>query len=312
MYIYLITGDSIRLIDEEIKKIIKDNTNVETFDLNVIDLESLLEEASYLSLFNEKRFIIAKNASMFGTEKINEKNNELLLKYLDNPNDNTVLIFTYNGKSDSKKKIVKTIKEKYKLINIEKLNYNDLVEKIRLIVKKDGYTIDTDSINYLINNCLNNYDLIYNEIEKIKTYYSNPCKFIFEDIKQIVSKSIEDNNFKFIEAVVNKDLKKTFNVLEDLSLLKIEPITLINLLAREYRLMHMIKTLYGDNNNLNYISKELKLQNWQTEKMLKNSFSYTLEELEENLLTLTECDIQLKSVYFDKYTLLKSYLLKLN
>ena len=46
--------------------------------------------------------------------------------------------------------------------------------------------------------------------------------------------------------------------------------------------------------------------------MLKNSFSYTLEELEENLLILTECDIQLKSVYFDKYTLLKSYLLKLN
>lgn len=312
MHIYLITGDSIRLIDEEIKKIIKDNTNVETFDLNVIDLESLLEEASYLSLFEEKRFMIVKNATMFGTEKINEKNNELLLKYLDNPNDNTVLIFTYNGKSDSKKKIVKTIKEKYKLINIEKLNYNDLVEKIRLIVKKDGYTIDTDSINYLINNCLNNYDLIYNEIEKIKTYYSNPCKFNFEDIKQIVSKSIEDNNFKFIEAVISKDLKKSFKVLEDLALLKIEPITLINLLAREYRLMHMIKTLYGDNNNLNYISKELKLQNWQTEKMLKNSFSYTLEELEENLIILTECDIQLKSVYFDKYTLLKSYLLKLN
>ena len=98
MHIYLITGDSIRLIDEEIKKIIKDNTNVETFDLNVIDLESLLEEASYLSLFEEKRFMIVKNATMFGTEKINEKNNELLLKYLDNPNDNTVLIFTYNGK----------------------------------------------------------------------------------------------------------------------------------------------------------------------------------------------------------------------
>lgn len=311
MQIYLIASESIRLIDEELKKILKDNTNIETFDLNIMDLESLLEEASYLSLFDEKRYIVVKNANIFGSDKLSEKNSELLLKYLDNPNENTVLIFTYNGKVDMRKKITKVTKDKYKLINVEKLNYNDLVEKIRMLVKKDGFTIDTDSINYLINNCLNNYDLIYNEIEKIKIYYIKPCKFDLKDIKQIVSKAIEDNNFKFIEAAINKNIKKSFEILDDLSLLKIEPITLISLLAREYRFMHIIKTLYNDNKSIIDISKELKLQNWQTEKMLKNSFSYSIEELEKNLLVLTDCDIEMKSIYFDKYTLLKSYLLKI-
>lgn len=311
MKIYLIASESIRLIDEKIKKITKEETNIESFDLNSMSIEELMEEANYLSLFDDQRIIIAKNAYVFGSDKDNKTNSELILKYMDHPNENTTLIFTYNGKVDMRKKIVKDLKEKYKLINIEKLAYNDLVEKIRILVKKDNFTIDLESINYIINNCLNNYDLIYNEIEKIKLYYVNPCKFDFNDVKKIVSKSIEENNFKFVELVINRDLKKAFNLLEDFSILKIEPISLINLLAREYRLMHMIKILYDDKKGINDISSKLKLQNWQTEKMLKNSFNYNLDELESNLLVLNECDLQMKSVYFDKYSILKTYLLKL-
>ena len=311
MNIYLIVSESIRLIDEELKKITKNLINIEKFDLNIISLEELLNEASYLSLFNEKRVIIAKNSYMFGNDKENKANNELLLKYLENPNENTVLIFTYNGKADMRKKITKEIKEKYKLINIEKLKFSDLQDKIRTIVKNDGYTIDLDSINYLINNCLNNYDLIYNEIEKLKLYYNAPCKFEFEDVKKIVSKSIDENNFKFVEYIINRDLKKAFKMLDDFNILKVEPISLINLLAREYRLMYFTKQLYEENKSLNTISKELGLQDWQTEKILKNSFNYNYNELENNLLVLNECDLQIKSVYFDKYSLLKVFMLKL-
>ena len=311
MNVYLITSESIRLIDEELNKILKDNTNIDVFDMNTLSMEDLINEANYLSLFDEKRFIVAKNAGIFGTESNNKTNAELLLKYLENPNPNTILIFTYNGKLDSRKKIVKTIAEKYKCINIEKMYFNDLVDKIRLIVKKDNFTIDNETINYIINNCLSNYDLIYNEIEKIKLYYVEPCKFDINDVKKIVSKSIEEDNFKFVDYIINNDLKNAFKMLDDFCTLKIEPINLLNLLAREYRLIHMVKTLYDEKKSINYIAKELGLQSWQTEKFLKESFSYDYDILENNLILLNECDLQMKSVYFDKYTLLKSYLLKI-
>ena len=42
MNIYLITSDSIRLIDEELKKILKKEKNIETFDLNSVELEDIL------------------------------------------------------------------------------------------------------------------------------------------------------------------------------------------------------------------------------------------------------------------------------
>ena len=311
MNIYLITSDSIKLIDEELKKILKKETNIETFDLNNVELEDILIEAQYVSMFNDKRVIVVKNANIFGSGKIVEKKAELLLKYLESPNENTILIFTYNDKCDTRKKVTKLIKEKYSYIEIPKLSFNDLTNKIRNNLKSDGFSIESDSINYIINNCLNNYDLIYNELEKLKLYYDNPCKISFNDVKKIISNNIDDNNFKFIEAVINNDLERAFKLLDDLSLLKVEPISLVSLLAREYRLLYCTKTLYDDKRDLNSISCELKLQNWQVEKMLKNSFKYTYDELENNILNLNECDVQMKSVYFDKITLFKTYLLKM-
>ncbi len=311
MKLYLIASESIRLIDEELEKIIKDQVNVEYFDLNNISISDLINEASYLSLFDDSKYIIAKNANIFGSDKMSEKDSALIESYLENPNDKTILIFVINGKIDSRKKITKIMKEKYQIIVRDKLNFNDLTEKIRYIVKKDGYTIDKNSINYLINNTLSNYDLIYNEIEKIKIYYSKPCEIKYDDVKEIVSRSLEENNFKIIEAIISKDLKRINILLDDMAVLKIEPINLINLLAREYRLMHMTKTLYEENKSMQNIVNELKLQGWQVEKILKNTFNYSLDELEKNLLLLNECDLEMKKVYFDKYAILKSYLLKI-
>lgn len=311
MNIYLIASESIRLIDEEISKILKNNTNIDVFDMNAISMEDLLNEANYLSLFDDKRYIIAKNASLFGADSNKKSDSELLLKYLEKPNDKTILIFTYNGNPDSRKKIVKIISEKYKYINTGKLSYNDMIDRVRLLVKKDNFTIDTDTINYIINSCLNNYDLIYNEIEKIKLYYAEPCKFDINDVKKIVSKSIEENNFKFVDYVIEYNLEKAFKMLNDFSILKIEPISLLNLLAREYRLMHMVKTLYDDKKPMSYIAKELGLQSWQIDKLLKNCFNYDYETLENNLILLNECDLEMKSIYFNKYSILKAYILKM-
>ena len=65
MNIYLITSDSIRLIDEELKKILKKEKNIETFDLNSVELEDILIEAQYVSMFNDKRAIVVKNANIW-------------------------------------------------------------------------------------------------------------------------------------------------------------------------------------------------------------------------------------------------------
>ena len=92
-FMYLIYGESFRLIEEEIEKIIKDSNNKVEMDLMTTSLEDVLTEATYVSMFSEKKYIIVKNANFFGSGKITDEEVDMFLEYMKNPVDLSVLLF---------------------------------------------------------------------------------------------------------------------------------------------------------------------------------------------------------------------------
>ncbi len=296
--IYLISSNSIHLIEDEIKKIVKDNPYT-TFDLNNVLIDDVLEEASYFSLFDEIKYIVCKNANIFGSSKKNSseestsKKDSRLIKYLEDSNPNTVLIFTINGKVDSKKKIVKTIKDRYELIEIPDLKPKEMFNKINELLKKDNYKIDSDTLYYIINNSLNNYDLIINEIDKIKLYYQDKKEIKYDDVINIVSKNLEDNNFKFIEVVMNKNIKEAFKMYDDLMVQKVEPIMLMVMIAKEIR--NTLLTKMMSNRSRSEIMKILGYNyDFQLDKVINYTRMYTVKELEDYLVLISDFDYKIK------------------
>ena len=112
-------------------------------------------------------------------------------------------------------------------------------------------------------------------------------------------------------SVMNKDLKKAIQYLEDLTTLKVEPLSLINLLAREYRNMLILKTLEEEKYMRKDIAKELGLQDWQYDKTSKNASNYHKDDLKDYLVHLEKLDYQIKSGKIDKLVGLKIFLLDL-
>ena len=306
---YLIASTSFRLIEEEIEKIIPENSNVTRYDLTFDELENILEEAAYVSLFDDEKYIIIKNADMFTTSKT-KFNEEYLIKYLEEPNEKTTLIFVTGNKVDERKKLTTIIKSKYKYINIKNPTIKEIYTKLENIFKKDKYKIDSKSIYYIINNSLNNYDLAYKNVEKIKLFYLDEKDVKYEDIVKITSVNAEENNFKFVDSVIGKDIKNTMKLLEDLLLNKNDPLMLINLLIREYKLMYQVKELSAQTSKMD-IMKKLKLQDWQLEKILKNNYEYKKEELYNNLEKLLEMDYDIKRSRIDKKLALELFILSL-
>lgn len=296
--IYLISSSSIHLIDEEINKIVKDNAYT-TFDLNNVLIDDVLEEASYFSLFDDIKYMVCKNANMFAaskktsSEETTSKKDNNLLKYLEEPNPNTVLIFTLNGKADSKKKIVKVIKDKDGLIEIPDLKPKDMFNKINDLLKKDHYKIDSDTLYYIINNSLNNYDLIINELDKIKLYYQDKKDIKYEDVINIVSKNLEDNNFKFVEVVMNKNIKEAFKMYDDLMIQKVEPIMLMIMIAKEIRNTLLVKMM--KNRSRSEMMKILGYNyDFQLDKILSYTRLYKTKELEDYLILISDLDYKIK------------------
>lgn len=309
MNVYLISIESYHLIDLEVKKIIKDNQVIK-YNLNKSNIKEVIEEANYFSLTGEQKYIVVYNADFFGSDKIDEKDSEIILNYLKNPNLTTTIIFTTQKQIDSRKKIVKEIKDNYKLIYNAKMDKRALTDTVLKYVHENEFEIDYNSINYIINNSYNTLDIMFNELDKIFIYYNFPCTIKLKDVTKILGEELDNNNFHFVNAVIEKDLKKSIKIYNSLRIYKVEPTSLIILLAREYRLMYYVSKMYQNQISLREISNNLNLADWQIDKLYNNAIHYKEKELLKNLVDLCNLDKNIKKGIWDKNTAIYNFLLE--
>jgi len=309
MRVYLINGESYILINEKLNEIVGDSKNITTFDLSVNTLEDVIIEAGYFSMFESEKFIIVKNAPYFGSSCKKETEIEQLINFLEREYENTTIIFLTSDKIDSRKKITKLIKDKYNLIVIPNLKPYEIENKLRDYFKKSSFNIDSSTIKYIIENSLNNYDIVMSEVSKIMLYYKDSNNINYNDIENIVSKSINTNNFLFVDAIVDNDLEKSLDLLNDLKIMKVEPTMILSLIARDFRIMLNIKNLLANDKREYEIMNELSLQDWQLDKYLKKIFPYKIKELESILLKLSKIDLDIKSGKKDKFIALELFIL---
>ncbi len=311
MNTYLIVSNVNYYILEKIKEIQSNISNIITFNMLENNLDEILEEASYYSMFGDMKLIIVKNAKLFSTSKESElikKDREKLLKYLENENENTKLVFI-NDKVDTKIKLYKLLSDSNNVFVNNKLTKTDIKNEIIKVVNSNNYTIDDRSVWYIINNSLNNLDLAVNEINKIMLYYDKPCKILYEDVLNITAKSIDDNSFKLVDSIINKDYDLALRYLNELKLFKIDPSIIVALLYREFRLMLLTILYEEDNINRTDIIKKLKLADWQFDKVNNNLNMYSKKEIKNNLVYLNELDYEYKSGKISKDILLIEYIL---
>lgn len=309
MNAYLINGNSFYLLKDEINKIIKNQTNITNYDLEDDLLSDILEDASYVSLFDETKYLIINNANIFSSEKTKEEDITLLLKYLDNSNPNTTLIFTLLKPLDERKKLVKLFKEKYSVKTIKDLNENDLVNKINDILKLNEKKMSILSIHYLIDSCHNNYDIIINELNKIIIYLNNKTEITDNEVKEIVSKYTEIDNFKFSDAIINKNMIKAFSILEELQNNNVDAIMLIGLLASQYRTILGVLILNNENKSDSEIASILEIHPYRVKMAKEKSYYFTIELLKEHLCFLAELDAKIKKGLLEGYKALEMFIL---
>lgn len=291
MNIYLITSNSQSIIKEEISNIVQNN-NVLKFNMEEVSIDELYQELSYTFIIEDKKYIVAKN--FFDKTK-----DDRILKYLENPSEKIVLIFT-EDKVDMRKKAIKYIKNNYSLINIQ-VDYKNVYQYVDKYAKKNGYTLDFGVGKYLVALYNLNIDIIYNELDKVFMYYNKPSKLNYNDVKEIISIPLNNNSFKFVEALVTKNIDKVHSLLEDLITYKVMMPSLIVLVAREYRLMYNIKIFQEKGFNTKDILSEFKLMDWQLKKYQNNASMYSSYDILDILSLLATYDEKIKSGKVDGY-----------
>ena len=293
---YLIYGNSYKLIDSEIEKLVKDYEKTVYF-IGESSLSEIIEDVSYNSLFDEKKVIVVRYIEkLFKSKSEDNSELELLLNYLNNPNENVIIIFVSYEKINSRSKLNKEILSKLKVIEtpIYEKSY-ELVKALDPIIRKDGYVMSQNALNLFVTKCNDNYDISLMEFDKLKKI-KMPGLITEDDVNNLVCNYNMDNIFGFKDAVLNKEIKKAIELLDDLEASKVNALPLTVMLEKEYETLYDIKYLSMQKLTNEDISVKLNNMHPFRVKTLRGiSAKYSLEEIEKNIEYLCDLDYRLVS-----------------
>lgn len=313
--IYLLYGTNYFLIKREIEKIKLEN-NIESIDVNNYNLENtildnILDDALTLSLFSQKKMIIVDNSYIF-TPSVRKKgldhNIDLLNKYIENPNPDTILIFVINEeKIDDRKKIVKLIK-----INGNVIEFNE-VKNIDAFIKNElnDYKMDAITINSFVNRVGDNSAIITSEIEKLKLYKNDDKIITKEDVLNVCSEQIDVDMNELTNSIVSKNISKSLKIYNELIKQGEEPLQIIIRLANQFRIIYQSKELTKKGYSNKDIADILGIHPYRVKKALEISYKFPSKELLSILKKLSRIDEGIKMGNMDKNIALEQFILEI-
>lgn len=302
---YLLVYDNYYLFQEKLKDIISstkfENASITNYDLEEEDLYNALLDLDTYSFLTEQKVIIIKNINLLE----DNQDTKHLLKYLDNPNNDNLLILT-TTKFNATKKINKELKKKNNYIKLE----TDLNKETKNILQ--GYEVESGVITKIIEYSNNNIDIIKSECDKLKQYKFDTKKITKEDVETIVIKHIGESTqivFDLIKDIAIKDKKRAIIKYEKLKKYNVDDIVLIGLLESQLRLMIQI-IMFSEKNYTNKdIAATLNIHPYRIEKT-KELLRYSNKKDVCNMIkNLSNIDYKIKSGQIDNKDAIFMYII---
>lgn len=310
--IYVLYGENETELNKFIDSLQKEN-NIEdkvTYNYKDSSIDDVLEEASYSDLFGTKKLIVLNDSDFLTSKSTLEHKG--LDNYINSPNPNTILIFKIIiDKLDERKKLVKTLKEKSKVIEFKIPDEKNIDAYIKEYYKNLEYKITNEAINEIKNRLKANPKVLDTELNKLALYKYEDKNITIIDVIKVITKYEENNIFKLVDAVIKKDKSTIFTLYKELIENKEEPTVILVLLANQFRLMYQANVLASSGLDKYKIGTFLKEHHYRVGLALDNSKNIEQDELIKYLKRLAEIDIEIKTGLTDKTKALETFFLEL-
>jgi DNA polymerase-3 subunit delta len=213
--VYLLTGEEPYFIDflsDYIEKNIL-TEDEKAFNQMVlygrdVTVDDIVSQSKRYPMMAERQVVIVKEAQELA------RTIENLTAYCENPQPTTVLVLCYKYKSlDKRKKLYKTIKKYGEVLDEKKLYENKVADWITKMLSAKGYQIQPKAAMMLVEFLGNDLSKIVKELEKLMQLLKPGSQISPEIVEQNIGISKDFNNFELQNAIGNKDVVKTYRII---------------------------------------------------------------------------------------------------
>lgn len=283
---YLLETDDDFVRQESLNRFLSSLSSYEIvkYDGENTSWQRVLEDLNTYNFLVEHKCIVLENASV---NMISDADWKALEQYLHHPSTDNILVLVV-AKLDKRKKSNEILVQLTKALTT-KIDIKELVRKTC-----EGYQITPRTISYLIDYCLGDNEKIMTELEKLKLYCYDSKEITTNDIDEIVTKSLDDDIFTLVDAIMTNKKATAIELYQDILLHGGDAKQILSLVANQFTLYYQTRILKQDGYSSSDIAKELGIHPYRVQLALEKTYRYTDAELLKKISQLAELDYKSK------------------
>lgn len=301
------TGNNAYLLEKTLALLIENFTKKHG-ELNVALLESeneltanaIMSAAGSAPFLAEKRLVIIKNFLTRGEESDQAK----METRIDDMPESSLVIFYEHPHSEKKRRgTPKLAQILRKHTVVKEFNEPDIDEVTTWIInrlQKSDSTITMPQVRTIINMRGTDMLTLANEVGKLELYAAGRA-ITDDDIELLITKNYTATVFQFTDMLNAKDAKRAIALLHTLVEMGEEPLMLIGMIARHFRLLILVKDLMETHNirardvYAKMTTYDETIKPYPVKLAVEQSSKFTMAQLTGNYRALTEININFKT-----------------
>jgi len=286
------SSQKLKEIIEHYKKIHKSGLNFRSIDLSEESFQEFKDDAKNISMFDEKKLIVLKNASS------NKNFQEDFLKnskYFISSDD--VFLF-FEEESPESNKFFNFLKKKAKAQEFKILQGVQLKNWAKKEFQKYETEIETSALDELIEFVGNDLWQMENEIKKLVSFKEKG--FVRkEDVGILVKPKIETDIFETIDAIATRNKKRALELLHQHLEKGDSPLYLLSMINFQFRNLLIIKDLVEKGRPYYTFQETTGLHPFVIKKSYGQAQRFNLSELKKIYQKIFQVDLDIKTGKLD-------------
>ena len=243
------------------------------FNLDIIDgreiaLDQLISSIETLPFMDDRKIVILKDFELLKgkKKKFSDEDEKYFTEYIDKIPQTTTLVFIVYGDIDKRKSLVKKISKNGIVFNCDKLSDMDLFKWVKKKFDNKNVLIDNAQIMYFINqegyldkSSEKTLSDLENEINKISSFVGKENKVTNEIIDQLSQKKVENDIFKLIDYIGQKNSSDAMKILNDMLYEGESVFGIFSMIARQFKVIMQVRQLQIQGHSSKSIAERLKL-----------------------------------------------------
>ncbi|QQK75804.1 DNA polymerase III subunit delta [Salicibibacter cibarius] len=278
--------------------------NFSQFDMRDVPVQEGIEEAETVSFFGPGRVIVFQHARFLTGAKDKDmplhdlKRLETFLN--DPPPENIVVFAVESQKVDERKKIVKKLKDVGETVEASPLQGDRLKQWIREKAKEENISLTAEAIDELLGRSNSDLLTLEKEIQKCAQYVNFNGEINASIVRALVPRSLEDNIFQLIDAVSDNYTAKALQLFDDLLRNGEEPIKIIALIGRQFRLLNLAAEMDKRGYSQQKIARQLGVPPFVAKRLSAKAKTVKGEAVGRALSLIAETDYKMKQGAVEK------------